>query len=1244
VWNRSTVVFSLFVALLFAGTGRSFGQGTDLGTLRGTVTDSAGGVIPDASVTITDALTNSARKTATNALGYYEMFGLKSGAYTVTVTAPRMSKIEVRDVVLKGSDTVTADAVLKISSAQESVVVSVEAPLINTEDQTISQTIGSVAVTELPRDSRDVYSFLYLNPNITQGSTDGEFKFLGAQSYGASFSLDGQRSNGGIFGEPTQSKPSLEAVGEVNILTSDFSAEYAGVANVRVSTKRGGSEYHGSAIYNNKNSALAAWTLADLNGKADFAPSAFQSKYPNPYFNTNDIGGSFGGPVPLLKKTWFFTSYERDYDVNTVKFQSNTVAHPDLYTGNFSEINDSAKPLVPSSTLAEMTSEEISNDTIDDGNGDGGRRFVTIPSRLLNPTTQALINTYFPKIGTGAPINPANGRIIGGFQTILPGRSTLDTGVLRIDHDFSERDHLYGVYNISSQTSAQNPVVNPYTGLGLIQRDRRNNTISLSHIHEFSPSFINELRGGFNRENLLQHSNTTLEGFLSSIGFDQSDIDAYGAATGEFALSTFGHPAINFSGTFATFTNGGRNTFRPLNQHLVTYGDTLTWIHGKHSFRMGGDMVYDSAQDGFALNRGNPRGSMTYTGTGLTPFTNFLLGSHPNTVSTVSQPRPPMDVHNWESGFFFQDTWKLNSRITLNLGLRYELITPFIDKNDLIANFDPNFVNSTTGQLGRFVIPSNKTLTYLDPRIINFGYVLAADSGLGVGRGVVRTDKNDWAPRVGIAWRLGRDSVIRGGYGIYYPTSAAQGIRDPIATNPFNQSVTKTNKTSSPLEGWPGNGVDGISPLSGGAVRASGNTPAVNVVPFNIHQPRIHQYNVTYERQVGWGSAVRFSYLGSTMHGLIAGKDLNELHPSDTPFGTNLVDPDTGVVQPDQFCDPIADSSSCGITDAQNQLYRFPALGDFVLSYGNYGHAQSNAFQTQFEHHYARGLLLNFAYTYLNQKSTALDTGNSSLGGITYNAFQPDSDYGIDGYTSKHRFVAYGVYDLPFGKKRQYGSSMNTLQDAILGGWSTTFNMFAKSGTGFTPFWICDNCNPIEPGNIGISSVDAVGDFGTEPSYRPTIVSNDFGKKTGDSIWNAAALGLPSVGADVFSNPANAKRNLLWGPGTWGVNLGVHKDFHFGERVAVQLGADVDNVFNHPLFSPNQNDGGGGGSFALLGDFNIRVNPNTGALVPIGQDYLGVSHPEDIIRNPDFGRLISSYSQEGVDSRRTVRLRLRITF
>src|SRR5437667_366475 len=384
-----------------------FGQGTDLGTIRGTVTDSTGAVIPGAMVTVTDTLTSATRETKTNSQGNYEMFGLKPGTYKVTIAAPGMSKKETTDIVLNGSDTVSADAVLKISAAQESVVVSLETPAINTENQTISTTISNREIVELPRDSRDVYSFLYLNPNITQGVQDGEFKFLGFQSYGANFTLDGQRSTDAVFGEHTQSQPSLEAVGELNVLSNDFSGEYAGIANIRVTTKRGESQFHGSAFYNNKNSALAALQIQDKEGMSNFVPNQFVTRYPTPYFNYNDIGGSLGGPIP--------------------------------------------------------------------------------------------------------------------------GGSTLDKGTLRVDHDFTAKDHVYVVYNGAGFVGASASVVAPFTGLGLTQRDRRNNTVSGSYLRTIHNNLINELRGGFNREYSLRHSNTTLGGFLSSIGFDSSDTNAYAA-------------------------------------------------------------------------------------------------------------------------------------------------------------------------------------------------------------------------------------------------------------------------------------------------------------------------------------------------------------------------------------------------------------------------------------------------------------------------------------------------------------------------------------------------------------------------------------------------------------------------------------------------------------------------------------------------------------------------------------------
>jgi hypothetical protein len=1194
-----------------------FAQGTDLGTITGSVKDGSGAVVPNAKVVVLDLSTNSSRETHTNAQGVYRAFGLGLGKYQVTISMPGMNTVNVTGIDVRGSDVVTANAELKVAAASESVSVSAEAPTINSDNATISDTVSSRAVIDLPRDSRNVYSFLYLNPNITQGATDGQFKFLGAQSYGASFSLDGQRSNGGIFGEPTSSQPSLEAVGDVNVLSNNFSAEFGGVANVRVTTKRGGASYHGSAFYNNKNSALAAWTLQDKLGKESFAPTAFQSTYPNPYFNINDIGGSVGGPIPKLSKAFFFMAYERDWTVAPVNVQSNTLPHPSLWAGDFSLLDDSAKPVVPPGVV--LTPQEIATNTV----GGLGQQFITIPGRLLNPNVQSLINTYFPKIGLSAPIDSATGRV-PGYQTLLSGESIEDLGTLRLDKDFGDKNHVYVVYNAAAQTSANGAVQTPYTGLGLRQTDRRNDTVSVSYTQLFTSNVLNEVRGGFNRQKLFTHSNTTLGGFLSSIGFDDSQVNAYGGVVGASELSTFGHPAISFSNRFATFANGGRNTDRPLDQNLITFGDTFTWVLGKHSMKFGADFVRNAAVDGFAVNRGNPRGSMTYTGSGTNPFANFLLGLGPNSVTYINAPRPPMDVYNWEQGFFVQDDWKVSSRLTLNLGLRYELVTPFIEKNDLLANFDPNFVDATTGQKGRFIVPSEKTLDFLDTRIIALGVVTADQSGLDIGRGLVRMDKNNFAPRLGVAFRLTDKTVLRGGYGITYPTSAAQGIRDPIATNPFNQGLTKRNvdangvPAATPIQGWP-------TPLSGGVVATGfGGLPAINAVPFGLRQPRIQQYNATFEREIFSDTSLRLSYLGSSLSGLIAGVDLNALQPSDNPIATTTGDGTSP-------CDAI-DNQDCAYSPADFARLPFPDLGDFLLSYGNFGHGRSNSFQAQVEHRYTHGLLFNVSYTYINQKSTGLDTGNSSLGGIAYNPFQPNHDYGEEGFVPKNRFIAYGVWDLPVGRGKKFGSALNKVADTFLGGWQTTFNLFAKTGTGFTPFWICDNCFPLTPGNLGVTSIDANGDFNAEPSFRPTVIG-DVNHGSGDQIWDPNAFGPPPVGADVFDNPNIARRNMLTGPGTWGVNLGVHKDFHVGERVTASFGADINNVFNHRLFSPDADYGGGGGPFALLGDFNVAVDPAT--LKPV---------IHDVTPNPDFGRLINTFTQEGVDSRRTIRLRLRITF
>jgi len=513
-----------------------------------------------------------------------------------------------------------------------------------------------------------------------------------------------------------------------------------------------------------------------------------------------------------------------------------------------------------------------------------------------------------------------------------------------------------------------------------------------------------------------------------------------------------------------------------------------------------------------------------------------------------------------------------------------------------------------------FIVPDQNSFAKIDPRMVKYGTITASQAG--VGRGLVETDNNNIAPRAGFAWRLTEKSVLRGGIGVFYPTSAAQGIRDAMASAPFNQGVTFTNTAANPIQPWPNANLRGVVPIAGGQPRTAGSQPSVNIIPFDLQQPRIEQYNVTYEHELLSRLTLRASYLGTNMHGLIAGVDRNMLPPSNKPFATFN---DSGTP-----CSP--DDGDCTLSDADLARRPFPALGDYMAQYGNFGHGRSNALQIEAMRRLSGGLTFELSYTLLDQKTTALDAGNASLGGPSYNQFQPELDYSRDSFVSRHRVTYYGIWDTRFGHGQKYGANMSKALDTVVGGWQFTWNGFWKSGTGFTPYWTCDNCDPVWPGNVGSGFLDAVGDF-NNTSFRP-LVSGNPNVRSGDRFWSPTVFAPPTVGADLFSNPSASTRNFLLGPSTWGVNLGVQKRFAIGERMRAALGADFNNLFNHPLVASTDT------SFANLGSFSLDVDPKTGALLPITR----------ISRNPDFGRLITSYAQDGIDGRRAVRLRLRITW
>jgi hypothetical protein len=466
---------SLFCVIAFAAGAISLhAQGTDLGQIRGTVTDPSEAAIPSAKVTITDVSTGTSQIVNTNSAGEYEATNLKSGAYKLTISAGGFDTLVLSGIEVKSAIAARADARLQVAKSAGAVTVEAEASAVQTDSPTISSTLDNRDLIEIPRDSRDIYEFLYLNPSITQSAGgDGTFKFLGAQSYGASFSLDGQRSNGGVFGQPTNSQPSLETVGELTVLTSNFTAEYAGISNIRIVTKRGSDTVHGSLFYNNRNSALAAWSLTNKEALNSFVPSPSQPNYPTPYFNLNEFGASLSGPITNLGKTYFMTAYERRYTAQPLNLRSTTLPHPALWTGDFTKLPDSAKPAIPAGIT--LTPQEIAGNTV----GGLGQRFTVIPSRLLNPITQAVIRQYFPPASVNAPINTSNGRLTS-YNNLVPQHGTRDLGSMRIDHDFTERDRYYFTFNAQNSSANGSAVSSPIIALGLIQRHIQDYTDSNS--------------------------------------------------------------------------------------------------------------------------------------------------------------------------------------------------------------------------------------------------------------------------------------------------------------------------------------------------------------------------------------------------------------------------------------------------------------------------------------------------------------------------------------------------------------------------------------------------------------------------------------------------------------------------------------------------------------------------------------------------------------------------------------------
>jgi hypothetical protein len=1103
----------LLLALAFAAPAlaQSF-----LGTVRGTVSDPQGAAVAGAAILIVDEATQIPRSVETDAQGRYEAANLRSGTYRIEVVTTNFKKFERTGVLLRAASTALVDVKLELGAISETVTVSAEAQNnITLDSPAIARGLDEQQLRDLPRSSRDIQSFLLLNPNVLGGFDD--IQFLGSRTYGVSYIQDGQASTNAIFGVVGNSAPGLDAISEMQVLSNSYSAEYGGLAGVVVTTKRGGNSYNGTAFYDFNSNSLNALTYSQkLSGDVRGDPNAETSQH--------RWGASLGGPLKS-GKTFFFANYEGLHDKQITGGSRANVPTEAMRHGDFSgasfTIND---PLT-------------------------GQPFPgnIIPASRINPAATNIMNFYYPLPNQGTL---ASG--FGVFQQYVPQARNRQRADLRIDHEASSKDSLFlrGSYQKRDPRAFNYEAGNALTNLPILENKLTTYSAIAGWTRIISSNVVNEFRAGYNFDEGAQRSNFTAVGLAAQLGVE---------APPSMGPDVPGFPAYRFNGGTSSsrpvnIVDAGRNTNRVQQQNSLSISNNLSWATGAHSLKAGALFTRNKVRDGFGrgLNHRGRYDFFTSNDPETSPtgnaFTDFLLGT-PNRVDEHVSTRGDLDGHSNDWAVFAQDDWKVSKNLTLFFGVRYEILGAYKESSGIIADFQAK-------DGGYWIIPNESVRGSLPPGLQDpssiYSSLVKTAAELGLPETILKTDKNNISPRLGFAYRLNDNkTVFRGGFGIFHPTAAVQGLRDQLAANQFRYTIRRTGGSLehgfSQGVGAPSNdefGIPGIWP--------------------DIQQPDIYQYNLTVERELPGDLGLRLSYIGSTMRKLLVTREYNSLQPSTEPF--------------------------CNYCTEDNSRRPFPLFGNYMTMTENTGSGQFHAGQIELQRRFKNGFGINVAYTLAHSDSNAPDSNTATIGVIQYAPYALEADRGPDPNVVKHRIVMNGTWDIPVGKGRKVGSNMPAWADALFGGWTTSAIFQARSGNNLTPFFTL-GYSSFSPYNIGIFP-DTTGTFFGD-TWRPDQIGNPSTGGSRDQWFDPSAYAVPAAG--VF--PGSTKRNSFTGPGTWVVNLAAYKNIVAKAHFKLQFTATLDNAFNHPQFFIGPDS-----DFLNLTDALINGDPNNGTMGVLGTD------------------------------------------
>ncbi|MBL8209671.1 MAG: carboxypeptidase regulatory-like domain-containing protein [Bryobacterales bacterium] len=1158
---------------------------TGTGTVTGTVTDPSAAVLPQTKITLTNENTGVTLSSVSNAAGIYYFASVQAGPYRLTAEAAGFRRW-TGTLTLQVGQTATIDPKMAVGAVETAVEVTDAAPVITVEGMNISDVKDALRIRQLPLNGRAISNLFALTPGVESGSAP---RVNGLKVGSVELLLDGVSLNDRFGGGLRPNQPGLDSIEEFRIETTGSSAQYAQPATVTLVTKSGTNSFHGSVFETHRNNG---WGLRARQRQDGNTPAQLIR---------NEYGASAGGPVLIPKlyngrnRTFWFVAYEANKQRQR-SFYRTSVPTAELWAGNFDNVIDASNRKTniydPLTTAANGTRTPFA-----------GNR---IPSTRIHPFFKIMETV------TAEATSSQNPYVAANLDQFYPTMTDTNSISLKLDHRFTDKDSLSGRFTrqgrdfeqVGGRFGAPKLGVTDTFGTGRGQTPIHTAVIRENHI--FSPTLFNEVFATVSR---TANSGGTLADF--------TDWPAKLGLPNPFA--GVGWPTLG-AGIFGWDADNRKD------EKLTAYNieNNATWIRGRHVIKFGGKARYEQNN---IRELQQTQGSHTYGNAWTSLYDPVADGAVPFTgdgFASMALGLPTFLSNQYNRGYFYfrqknfglyvHDSFKVSSRLTLELGLRWDTWTPYAEKYDRLVNVD---VDNYVGKF-EVVTPKNVTMESIQgipPAVLaswaGRGLTWKTAEQAGLPSNLVSGDYNNFGPRLGAAYRITDRFVMRAAYGEYFWTMPLSQILQASRSNPplnlrFTNPLGTLDGTSSfAIRTLPQAGfyTGQATVVAQGTVILPPSAQSITTWdPRNWRDGRAQTWHFTLERETTKNSAVRLSYTGNH------GRDLEQriqLNPREAEYNYVARTRENPPANRDLL--------------RPNKDWAFNAVNRSGIS-------NTHSLQGEFEHRYSNGLAAQFFYTFTRSLTTTdaggFTAGNGSINDVTGNTSIPTNSLLLGGgnlnedqlrrlvyfnstNVPAHRIRWNGVYDLPFGKGKKFGNGVSGALNHVIGGWQV-----ASIGDWSGGNWLGVNAARYLFGDPTLSRDDQLLlTFAGRPQrlffrgdFNPAQASNvDQSRLTQLVAPNQADRVLRPLGSTLdnrlpqtLSNGQtrltpitdtvnwNARAFFL-GPRRWNTDMSVFKNFQIREGIVVRFTADFFNAFNHP------NDGDPNNTTGLQ-DLSVQSN------------------------------------------------------